>query len=197
MSQPREEMLGTCAASIGGSYPHKRHHTCPNWQPLAAPVRKGIEIPCEKGCGRPSVPPFRGGFLCDECAATPATGEPETPAQNQQAEIDRLPMNVTLEDENVARGRLDLDALACSAETLHVRAFIFNRTTELASRERELRASLKEIDRLREALIRAERKLSAYVGVCKGDKELTDTVLPMARAALAPRKATPVAEEER
>jgi hypothetical protein len=46
-----------------------------------------------------------------------------------------------------------------------------------------------EIDRLREALVRAERKLSAYVGVCKGDKELIDTVLPMARAALAPRKA--------
>jgi hypothetical protein len=42
-----------------------------------------------------------------------------------------------------------------------------------------------ERDRLREALIRAERKLSAYVGVCKGDKELTDTVLPMAHAALA------------
>lgn len=37
----------------------------------------------------------------------------------------------------------------------------------------------------REALERSERKLSAYVGVCKGDKELTDTVLPMARAALA------------
>ncbi len=34
------------------------------------------------------------------------------------------------------------------------------------------------------ALIRAERKLSAYVGVCTGDKELTDTVLPMIRAAM-------------
>jgi hypothetical protein len=56
-------------------------------------------------------------------------------------------------------------------------------------RERQLRASLAENTRLREALIRAERKLRAYVGVCKGDKELTDTVLPMAKAALAPRKA--------
>lgn len=37
---------------------------------------------------------------------------------------------------------------------------------------------------LYEALERAERKLSAYVGVCKDDKELTDTVLPMARIAL-------------
>ncbi len=36
------------------------------------------------------------------------------------------------------------------------------------------------------ALIRAERKLSAYVGVCKDDKELTDTVLPMVREALGP-----------
>lgn len=44
---------------------------------------------------------------------------------------------------------------------------------------------------LREALERAERKLSAYVGVCKGDKELTDTVLPMARAALAAHTGEP------
>jgi hypothetical protein len=47
MSQPREEMLGTCAASIGGSYPHKRHHTCPNWQPLAAPVTGAPETPAQ------------------------------------------------------------------------------------------------------------------------------------------------------
>ena len=32
---------------------------------------------------------------------------------------------------------------------------------------------------LLEALKRAERKLRAYVGVCDGDKELTDTILPM------------------
>ena len=38
---------------------------------------------------------------------------------------------------------------------------------------------------MREALRRAERKLSAYIGVCAGDKELTDAVLPMVRAALA------------
>lgn len=41
---------------------------------------------------------------------------------------------------------------------------------------------------LLEALERASRKLSAYVGVCAGDKELTDTVLPMVRAALAKAK---------
>ena len=35
------------------------------------------------------------------------------------------------------------------------------------------------------ALIRTERKLSAYVGVCTGDKELLLTVLPMAREAIA------------
>lgn len=35
---------------------------------------------------------------------------------------------------------------------------------------------------------RAERKLSAYVGVCKGDKELTDTVLPMCEAAILKAK---------
>ena len=37
---------------------------------------------------------------------------------------------------------------------------------------------------LEAAAQRAERKLSAYVGVCAGDKELTDTILPMIRAAL-------------
>lgn len=36
-----------------------------------------------------------------------------------------------------------------------------------------------------DALERAERKLYAYVGVCKGDKELTDAVLPMVGAAIA------------
>lgn len=46
----------------------------------------------------------------------------------------------------------------------------------------ELRA---QRDELLAALERAERKLSAYVGVCTGDKELTDAVLPMARAAIA------------
>jgi hypothetical protein len=40
-------------------------------------------------------------------------------------------------------------------------------------------------DGLLAALERAERKLTAYVGVCTGDKELTDAVLPMARAAIA------------
>lgn len=35
------------------------------------------------------------------------------------------------------------------------------------------------------AMIRTERKLSAYVGVCTGDKELLLTVLPMARIAIA------------
>lgn len=42
-----------------------------------------------------------------------------------------------------------------------------------------------QIQTLREALCRAERKLSAYVGVCKDDKELTGTVLPMISAAIA------------
>ncbi len=37
---------------------------------------------------------------------------------------------------------------------------------------------------LYEALVRASIKLGAYVGVCKDDKELTNTVLPMIAAAL-------------
>ena len=38
---------------------------------------------------------------------------------------------------------------------------------------------------LLDSLILAERKLSAYVGVCTGDKELNDAVLPRARAAIS------------
>jgi hypothetical protein len=49
---------------------------------------------------------------------------------------------------------------------------------------RDLAAAGRE-ERMRSALERAERKLLAYVGVCNGDKELTDTVLPMVRAALS------------
>lgn len=54
---------------------------------------------------------------------------------------------------------------------------------EKAEAERD--AALNREVALREALTRAERKLAAYVGVCKDDKELTDTVLPMTRQALA------------
>jgi outer membrane protein TolC len=56
--------------------------------------------------------------------------------------------------------------------------FIGGWRTRAETAERKLKAA-------REALERAERKLSAYVGVCKGDTELTKTVLPMTRAALA------------
>lgn len=38
---------------------------------------------------------------------------------------------------------------------------------------------------LLEALGHAERKLSSYVGVCNGDKELTQDILPRVRALLA------------
>lgn len=54
-------------------------------------------------------------------------------------------------------------------------------STERAKMYGELFESAPE---MLEALVRAERKLSAYVGVCFGDKELTDTVLPMVRAAI-------------
>jgi hypothetical protein len=45
-----------------------------------------------------------------------------------------------------------------------------------------------------EALERAEQKLTAYVGICSGDKELTDAVLPLVRRVLA--RATGAASEE-
>lgn len=40
-------------------------------------------------------------------------------------------------------------------------------------------------DELVEALEDAGRKLSSYVGVCKGDKELTEAILPKIRSLLA------------
>lgn len=52
----------------------------------------------------------------------------------------------------------------------------------------EVVALREQRDELLAALERAERKLSAYVGVCRGDKELTDSILPLARAAIAKAK---------
>jgi len=51
-----------------------------------------------------------------------------------------------------------------------------------------------EIETLRAALWKAERKLSAYVGVCAGDKELTEDILPSIRAALHGDKQTSLNE---
>ena len=54
---------------------------------------------------------------------------------------------------------------------------------ENAEQERDqLRAQVKM---LMDAATRARRKLSAYVGVCTGDKELTNTIIPMLKEALA------------
>ena len=50
--------------------------------------------------------------------------------------------------------------------------------------DQDLLAAADTIDKLVEALERSERKLTAYIEVCRGDKELTQTVLPMAREAL-------------
>jgi hypothetical protein len=42
-----------------------------------------------------------------------------------------------------------------------------------------------DIVTIHQALRRAEMKLRAYIGVCKDDKELTETVLPMVDQALS------------
>lgn len=47
-----------------------------------------------------------------------------------------------------------------------------------------------------EWLARAERKLSAYVGICNGDKELNDTVLPMVRQTLEASPTTSLARRD-
>jgi hypothetical protein len=59
----------------------------------------------------------------------------------------------------------------------------------VAVNEDTVRPLREEIETLRQAAVRAERKLTAYVGVCTGDKELTETVLPMLRAALSGKEA--------
>ena len=69
-------------------------------------------------------------------------------------------------------------ALACS-KCLSLEETIVGLHNDLLSVEAEAAA-------MRRALERATTKLTAYVGVCAGDKELTNTVLPMALAALAP-----------
>ena len=74
---------------------------------------------------------------------------------------------------------IDLDAIRARDQSPYMRE-----TTWLSQSEEDRRALLAYVDALREAASRAERKLSAYVGVCSGDKELTNTVLPMLRAAL-------------
>lgn len=43
----------------------------------------------------------------------------------------------------------------------------------------------KERNVLLAALKRAERKLTAYIGVCGGDKELTEAILPMVRTSIS------------
>jgi hypothetical protein len=54
----------------------------------------------------------------------------------------------------------------------------------------------RKLARATEALRRAGHKLGAYVGVCPGDKELTGTVLPMVRSALADIGTAPVEAEK-
>lgn len=44
--------------------------------------------------------------------------------------------------------------------------------------------ALAAVEELIQKAKRAERKLRAYVGVCEGDKELTDTIIPELQAAL-------------
>lgn len=49
----------------------------------------------------------------------------------------------------------------------------------------DIAAIAKQRDDLLAALVRALHKLTAYIGVFNGDKELTEAVLPMVRAAIA------------
>jgi hypothetical protein len=57
-----------------------------------------------------------------------------------------------------------------------------DRAAYLIGAHEEARATVAD---LIEAAAHAERKLAAYVGVCNGDKELTETALPNLRAVLA------------
>jgi hypothetical protein len=70
-------------------------------------------------------------------------------------------------------------AIQYAPKRLHADREAFGKVREIAAKADA------ECDGLLTALERAERKLSAYVGVCTGDKELTDAVLPMTRVAIA------------
>jgi transcriptional regulator GlxA family with amidase domain len=61
----------------------------------------------------------------------------------------------------------------------------YNNNEMMLEQQHQIAQLTAERDELLAALTRAERKLTAYVGVCTGDKELTDAVLPMARGAIA------------
>lgn len=83
--------------------------------------------------------------------------------------------------KTAAEESLDEIAALCGCPEWDYPGQVFRDVVLLKASAETLR---RENQRLREALTRAERKLNAYVGVCKDDKELTNTVLPMARAAL-------------
>ena len=59
------------------------------------------------------------------------------------------------------------------------------------SLEKENDQLREQVTLLRYAATRAHIKLSAYVGVCTGDKELTNTIIPMLKEALAATEPKP------
>jgi chromosome segregation ATPase len=101
------------------------------------------------------------------------------------------------------KARLELESLRTAYATVQAERDITRAALEKVSelfddKVRDLANTMHELATLRETLVglrepleRAEQKLKAYVGVCTGDKELTEAVLPMVGRAITIIKGTP------
>lgn len=84
-------------------------------------------------------------------------------------------------DEEAQAERRRQEAMAAELERVNRELAAAQEAERIAAQTRLEKAA----PAMLEALRRAEQKLIAYVGVCADDKELTQAVLPMVRAAIA------------
>lgn len=84
-------------------------------------------------------------------------------------------------DEEAQAERRRQEAMAAELERVNRELAAAQEAERIAAQTRLEKAA----PAMLEALRRAEQKLAAYVGVCADDKELTQAVLPMVRAAIA------------
>lgn len=149
----------------------------------------------------------RERLAADEAAAKAEREKADRAAAAERAEQDRIAAEARAAeqrriDEQAAELRRQQEAEAAEQRRRDEEAQAERRRQEAMAAElervnREL-AAAQEAERIAaqtrlekaapamlEALRRAEQKLAAYVGVCADDKELTQAVLPMVRAAIA------------
>jgi hypothetical protein len=155
VSQPREEMGLKPLALNGGTA------TCACGGSLVALNGKWIHD-SKIGCTEP------------EPLASPVTGAPETPAQDQQAEIDRLRTQLR-RTSDLVHG-LHKAGLICDEEASYLAS-----DSEQSGKSKDLQIEAVDTLRLREAVVMAEQWFydRGYTAMCE-----------ILRAALAPRKAS-------